>query len=329
MRANTKIRKGVAVFCAVLFLGVGVPAFSDLQSPVSDLTNAMDTFASSMSRSLPFNAGMGLNWSDAYIGRFFPSIPPRFGFGISGGFTTMDLDSFDGLLEMFGVAGDIAAMGNRLPLPGMMLEGRIGGFFLPFDVGVKIGHLPNWPGSFDMTHLIVGADIRYAVFEGNIILPTVSVGVGLNHLSGRVSRSTGNVGFGFEYDGANHVLDIAGPQMGLEWATNTLDFKVQVSRSILIITPYVGIGVSHGWSRVGYDLEGDVSGLAEAISSGLFAAIDIDDNSFRWERTVTGWSVRAFGGISFNIPLIRFDLTALWNMVDNNYGITMGVRFQI
>ena len=46
-------------------------------------------------------------------------------------------------------------------------------------------------------------------------------------------------------------------------------------------------------------------------------------------RNVNGWSIRTFGGLSINLPFVRFDITALWNMKDNNYGITMGTRLQL
>ena len=47
---------------------------------------------------------------------------------------------------------------------------------------------------------------------------------------------------------------ITRPTLSMEWETRVLDFKVQVSKTILFLTPYIGIGVSHGWPRVSYGL---------------------------------------------------------------------------
>ena len=334
MKMNGRIRSGVAIFCAVLFLGAVVPAFSQSSSTIDNLSNTMDAFAESMARSLPFNASMGLNWSDAYIGRFFPSIPPRFGVGIVGGFTTMDISPLGSLLDTFspGLSNDLFDWGG-FPIPGAMVEARIGGFFLPFDVGVKIGYLPNFPGTFDVDYFLVGADIRYALLEGNIILPTISVGVGFNHLSGGVGRSLGNE-FSVDYmdQYGSQTLRIGAPRLGVSWETTTLDFKAQVSRPILIITPYIGIGASLGWSRVAYGLDAEVRSTGDLdLAREVFKDynINIEGQRLMSEHETFGVNFRAFGGVSFNLPFVRLDLTGLWDIRDNNFGATLGARFQI
>jgi len=332
MKMNGRIRSKVGVFCAVFFLGVGVPAFSQASNNLEDLRDTMNSFADSMALALPFNASMGLNWSDAYIGRFFPSIPPRFGAGVAFGFTTMDISPFADLLEMFGFANTLPDWGG-FPIPGAIVEGRLGGFFLPFDMGVKLGFLPFNPGPLDrLDNFLVGADIRYAVLEGNIILPTISVGLGVNYLSGGVERRMNDVSFGFDAPGGGtDTLTINNPRLGVEWETVTLDFRAQISRSILIITPYLGFGASHGWSRVSYGVNnaGITSSTSDEDLREILESYGIDMGGFSSARDINGWSFRAFGGVSFNLPLIRFDVTGLWNMRDGNFGFTLGARFQI
>ena len=337
MKMNSSIRGKAAIFCTVLFLGLGTPSFLQAMPgmpSIESLTDAMDSFADSMALALPFNASMGLNWSDAYIGRFFPSIPPHFGAGVALGFTTMDIDPLRGLLGKFGFPDTLPDWGG-FPIPGAIVEGRLGGFFLPFDMGVKVGFLPFNPGPVDrLDNFLVGADIRYAVMEGNLILPTISVGVGINYLSGGIERGLDDVHLGFMGPEGADTLIITAPRLGVEWETVTLDFRAQVSRSILIITPYVGIGASHGWSRVSYGMDADIGSSyhsPEEVRAILRQmGIDTDGEAgFSSEREINGWSFRAFGGISFNLPLIRLDLTGLWNMRDGNFGVTLGARFQL
>jgi len=327
MKMNSMIRGKVAIVCTVLFLGVGVSAFSQEIPSLNDLTRTMETFAESMARSLPFNASMGLNWADAHIGRFFPAFPPSFGAGVSFGFTTMDNDPLANLLNGFlpGLSGDLLSWGG-FPIPGAMLEGRIGGFFLPFDVGVKIGWLPDFPGNFNVDYFIVGADIRYAVLEGNLILPTISVGVGANFLSGGVGRELDRIEF--NYGGAN-PLTIANPTLGINWQTTTIDFKAQVSRPLLIITPYLGVGASIGWTTVSYGLDTNITDMAMTNElREILGAMGIDLDGFSYSIREFGWGFRAFGGLSFNLPFIRLDLTGLWDF-GNNFGVTFGARFQM
>jgi len=347
MKSNGKIRGRAAVFCVVFFLGAGISRVNAEVPGLGDLARTMNEFAESMALALPFNASMGLNWSDAYIGRFFPSIPPSFGVGVSGGFTTMDFDAFGNLVDMFGqglgLSDEITSLGG-FPLPGVILEGRIGGFFFPFDMGVKVGFMPTSPGPFDrLNYFLVGADIRYALLEGGIILPAVSVGVGFNRLSGGVERGLGD-GVQFTYanpvTGTSHTLTVNDPTLGIDWSTSVIDFRVQVSRSLFIITPYLGFGASHGWSRVSYGLDADIDSddftpeELRAILAGFGIDSDLVDGGaglrgFSSEVPINGWSFRAFGGLSFNLPFVRLDLTGLWNIRDNNFGATLGARFQL
>jgi len=303
----------------------------------------MDDFASGMAVVLPFNAAMGLNWADAHIGRF-----PRFGVGISGGFTTLDFGPFSNLLDMLapGVSEQVTTWGG-FPLPGVILEGRLGGFFLPFDIGAKVGFLPTSPDAFDrLDYFSAGADIRYAVLEQGRIVPAISLGVGLNHLSGGVSRGLGDQSFTNTVDIAGtpvtQTINVTGPSLEIDWATTTIDLKAQISRSLAIVTPYIGFGASHGWSRVSYGLNaGDISSpdlpnldeLREVLGGFGIDTSQVDSvlSGFSSETSILGWGFRLFGGVSFNLPLIRLDLTGMWNLsVDApSYGVTLGARLQI
>jgi len=331
MRVDSNTRRKVAIFFVALFIGAGVPAFSQSVTSARELSNAMDNFAGGMARSLPFNATMGLNWSDAYIGRFFPSFPPRFGVGVVGGATTMDLAPIDGLLSAFGFDGELPSLMGRFPIPGVMVEARLGGFFLPFDLGFKIGSIPNVPGSIEVDYFIVGGDFRYALLHGRRILPTISVGVGFTHLRGGISTTLDQ---GFNVDlGSGRTVIVSDPRVGIDWSTSVLDFKVQASRSLLVVTPYVGLGLSHGWSRVSYGVDAGIAttGINEGQAREILGqyGIDLGTGGFSSEVGINGWSVRAFGGISLNLMVLRLDFTALYNFRDGNLGATIGARIQI
>ena len=330
MKKISKIRGKAVVLCAAFFLGVGAPAFSQA-STLDELTSVMDAFAESMALALPFNASMGLNWSDAHIGRLFPGLPPNFGVGVTGGFTTMNVGPIENLLSTFGFDEALPEIGG-FPLPGIMAEARIGGFILPFDIGFKFGFLPiNEIGFVEVDYFLVGGDFRYALLHGRRFLPTISVGAGFTHMRGGIGVSIDDTNFGFTFPGGSGILRIQNPRLGLEWSTSVLDFKAQVSRSLFIITPYVGLGASHGWSRVSYGVHADgidAGGYSLRDLSDFFG-IDIGETSMSSEVGVNGWSFRAFGGISLNLFVLRIDLTALYNFRDRNFGGTVGLRIQI
>jgi len=342
----------ILCLCAVIFLLIAMPVFSDFDLPefgLEDLKDKVDDFTDALAQSLPFNSTMGLNWSDAYIGQLF-ALPPHFGVGVSTGFTTMNFGCLNGLLEMFGVdLPDNVNIGG-FTLPGYTVEARIGGFILPFDIGVKFGYLHFTPDfingllstdipDFTMDYLLVGADIRYALIKGKTFPFKLSVGGGFNYLKGGISMPVpGMDELSFKIID-NRTLIIPTPTLGLNWETKSLDLKAQASIKVLVITPYLGLGASYAWSTAGYgitsqihviDDNGDPVDLSDVIESmGEFGLSNIDEDGFSSTKDVTGWSFRAFGGFSINLPFIKFDLTGMYDFISQCYGFTFGMRLQI
>jgi hypothetical protein len=134
------MQKKLKIFVTAAALAFTVVTLS-YSAQLKDLQNGVVDFSEKMAKSLPFNSSLGLNWSDAYIGKIFPSVPPHFGIGGSFGFTTMDLPALKTLAGQLGYGMPFTT--DRLFFPVYTLEGRLGGFFLPFDIGVKFGTLPS------------------------------------------------------------------------------------------------------------------------------------------------------------------------------------------
>jgi hypothetical protein len=161
------------------------------------------------------------------------------------------------------------------------------------------------------------------------------VGAGLNYLSGKFTGSKSLLSF--SAPGINRPLELSHLEVGLQWETLALDFKAQVSKSFLILTPYIGLGASHAWSQAGYKVEADVlpltadekSKINDALEAAGVEDIDFSGKGFATIFEETGWSFRVFGGLSVNMVLFRLDLTGLYNIVDRNYGVTLGGRFQL
>jgi hypothetical protein len=308
---------------------------------LAKLQEAAGDFSKALAQSLPFNATLGLNWSDAYIGKFFPSLPPHFGVGVALGYTTMDFEAFNGLVKQFNLSVPGGFDLGQMALPAYVTEARIGGFLLPFDVGLKFGAFENLgDSSAAVDYLLAGGELRYAVIDGkeSLVLPNVSVGVGLNYLSGSFTGSKSSLNFSLEPGILpNDVLPLTDLVVGLQWETLALDFKAQISKSFLILTPYIGFGASHAWSQAGYTVEATIPGLSGTQKSGINNAlqdaglegIDFGGKGFSTIFEETGWSFRTFGGLSVNLALFRLDLTGLFNFADSNYGVTLGGRFQL
>jgi len=370
-----KIGKILCLFTVVILL-LAIPAFSQTSS-LSDLQQTVDSFSDALAKSLAFNSTMGLNWSDAYIGKLI-ALPPHLGIGVTAGYTTMDFNSMNDLLDMFNVSlPDSLNMGG-FPLLGYTLEARLGGFLLPFDIGVKFGFLNLnsdtlngllQTDNLNMDYMLVGADIRYAIIGGKNNLKNseknngkngeknegkkggkntskketspfkLSIGVGYNYLTGGIGMSApGTTPLTFNFtDQANvsHTLNIPAPQLGLNWQTQSLDFKVQASLKIAFVTPYIGAGASYAKSSAGYLVTSNITVDGNPLDENTkqiiknFGITNIDDNGFSQINEVEGWSFRAFGGLSINASFFKFDLTGMYDFINQGYGITFGIRFQI
>jgi hypothetical protein len=321
-------------FVLGMALIAGTPLFS---LDLADLQKTAGEFSGALAKSLPFNAALGLNWSDAYIGQVFPSAPPHFGVGLALGYTTMEFEAFDDLMKQFDLSAPKALDWGQLAIPAYVAEARVGGFILPFDAGVKFGAFKGVGNDqAKVDYLLTGGELRYAIIDGNknLLLPNVSLGVGLNYLSGSFSGVKSTLDLPIPSSAPAQLSDL---RVGLQWETLALDLKAQVSKSFLILTPYAGLGASHAWSEAGYNVEANLQGLDAAKISAINAElqnkglkeIDFSGEGFSTILKETGWSFRVFGGLSVNIALFRIDLTGLYNFIDGNYGVTLGGRFQL
>lgn len=340
MTISVKKSLGIAILAAAL----AMPSFGQ---SLEDLQNGAESMSKALSAALPFNSTLGLTWSDAYIGQLL-GIPPHFGVGVSAGATTVKAEEMKTLLGVLGV--DMGAFPAVIPIPAAVAEARIGGFLLPFDIGVKGGYIPpelgktikDATGGLNLDYLAAGADIRFALLKGNILLPKLTLGAGINYMKGGLGTTiNGAQSFTFNDGAADHTIASTDPELGLSWETTTIDLKAQVSKGLLIFTPYAGLGASYGMSKAGYYVKSDITydgspitntqlqTIKDTLSQNNITPPDISATGISSYFANNGWAFRAFGGLSLNILVLRVDLTGLYNFSDGSYGGSLGVRFQI
>ncbi|MCL2832222.1 MAG: hypothetical protein FWD78_03545 [Treponema sp.] len=331
-------------FLLIFILIFAVFSAYAVDNPIDDLQKNVVDLSTTLAKSLPFNSALGLNWSDAYIGKFFPSLPPHFGVGGTFGVTTLDMPALKGVADLLGYQIPTnPLLTGKMIIPAWAAEARIGGLFLPFDVGVKFGTLPSIKMMgipYSMKYTMAGADIRWAVLDGksNLLLPNLSIGVGFNYLSGGIGAS---IGSDTSFDIAGKALTISKPQINLLWETKGIEAKAQISKQILILTPYIGVGAGYSWSQAGYDVKADTTYDGDPIDPDVKAVIKqyLTDNGLQ-QMTVAmdgissiikneAWNFRAFGGVSFNILILKLDLTLMYNLIDTQLGASLSARVQL
>ncbi len=320
------------------------------QTEIEDLQASFEGFTDSMSAVLPLNAAVGLTWSDAYIGHL-----PHFGVGVTGGAAFIPADEIKPLLADMGyeLPSELDSLG--IPLPAAMIEGRLGGIGLPFDIGVKFGFIPEAAqealaesaGDLSVDYLAFGADIRYSLIKERLLIPGVSVGAGFNYIKGGISTPIGgDQNFHYDDGSTDHYVKITNPDLGLTWESKSIDLKLQVSKSVLFLTPYAGLGAAYGFSSAGYSLDSDVlystddssyspitpaqqADLEAALAQGGIEAPDFSATGISYSAPADGWSFRAFGGFSVDLLALRLDLTAMYDFLAQTLAASAGVRIQL
>jgi len=321
-----------------------VPDFNQFEGIVSG-------FAEELAGNLPLAAAVGANWSDAYIGQLFPSVPPHFGLGLTVGGVVIGKETVKGLTEQFGTDLPPELRDYGLPLPIVVADARVGGFILPFDVGIKVGFIPQFVKdifpTYQVDYLAYGADVRYAILQDNVIIPDLIIGAGYTYLQGSVrvpidqNITIDNVPYN---DGTNHtdgVVTFADPNLGVNWKSSVIDLKAQISKDLLIFTPYFGMGASLAVSEAGagwystLTLNGVTTGQAavDQIKAGAAAygvdAPDLAPDGISSMVPANGWGYRFYGGTSINLFVVKIDLKGMYNLTTGNYGFDVGVRVQL
>ena len=269
-----------------------------------DFVDTFDSFAQDAAPSVPMLADVGLRWSDSYIGGF-----PLFGVGVSLGFVIVPVDDIEALfttLEM-GTPPDALKEAGGIPIPATAVEARIGGFILPFDIGIKAGYIPEaakeaMNDGVSVDYQMVGFDVRYRIVKEGLLMPEISVGGGYTRLEGMVATSVG--GSTVIDDSSGYTLTIDQSDVVFGWTSNVLDAHLQVSKNILfILRPYAGLGMSYGISEAGGGFQANITeNVADAFEHYEDTyGMEVDATGVEVYSEANGFAFRAYAGTSVEL----------------------------
>jgi hypothetical protein len=341
----------------IIVLLIMLISLSTVYTQVTDITpdeliGAFNEFSEEVANSLAFNSTVGLNWSDAYIGKF-----PNFGFGVTIGATTIPFEATDPITDLMNV--DLRSQFPSFfsdigfPFPAYTIDVRVGGFGIPFDMGFKLGMLPDDAKGtiqeelgLDLEYLLVGGDVRFALLENKGFRPDLSVGGGIYFLKNAYTIPD-LMGEGETIEIANvggiYDINLDNPDLNLEMKCWTIDTKVQASWKLFIIEPYLGLGASYARAYAGGGLltEGlsvydnlfgvtyDYDNLPPAIRSIIEGELgDLNPDGLDFGSDANGWSFRTFGGIALKIAVLYIDLNAMYNFTSKSIGASASIRLQ-
>lgn len=346
-----KKTKTLAAAFAVIALASASLYAADYKIPISEdkkteIANGLNAFAENILVAAPQAATQQNVWADAYIGKLFPSLPPHFGVGISLGGTKMDMKglkdaatAFEGMINDFvpdsgdssitdqlkGTV-DFGSIPDTFVMPTVSIDARIGGIFLPFDIGISAMMTnpslfsvdlsdPNsltsmsapmnfnafgFNGSAD--YLTLGIDIRYCVLDGGVILPKVSVGAGYNITKGSFGISSDKSG--------------VDANMNLSFNTQVIYVQAEVSKSIMIATVFGGAralvsntSTSWAWNINGTKSLGGNNLIISGEDSGSRNA-DTTSSTYqdgKWD--FSGVQPQLYAGVGFNFLVFQTSLS--------------------
>ena len=300
------------------------------QTSVNQLSNGLSSFVNNATASLPFAASAGTDWSNAYIGQLVDTDFPwvHLGVGVTAGATSIPTKAVNPLLESMGQS-DVSSLG----IPFSVFNIRLGGVYLPFDVGFKIGFLPSALTSangYSFNYSNLGFDVRYDLVKSDLWLPDVSVGGGLSYMTATVSGSYGNSS---SYsDGNGNTLMVSAPNMSLKLSSLEFEAKAQVSKTLVsILTPYLGLTASYGTAHAEASVNANVTTpVGQQPVSYWQKYIPGLSNSGYDQAIDTGvFGMKIYGGTSINIFVVKFDFQAMYSLFDGNYGGSAGIRIQL
>lgn len=288
-----------------LFIAVALSSTAFAQTQLEQFNTHLDNLASQLNKVIP-NAATEQNvYSDAWIGNFFPSVPMHFAAGIEFGLTKFDISELKEAANTL----HISSVPNTLLYPTIGVNGKIGGFFLPFDVGFsfftldtsKMGNLLN---GVNLNLFVIGGNFRYAILQGKGPLPKVSIGVGYYYSNGALGTNSNDSSIQMKYE------------------TQTLVAEAQVSKKLIFVTPFLGFRGIFVKSTTDYNWKSTIN-LGESASP-TYSGSGSQSVDFSKD-----FIPQVFGGVGLSLGLIQLDTNASYDFKNDIWNGGISVRFKL
>ena len=189
--------------------------------------------------------------------------------------------------------------------PTITIDAKVGGLFLPFDIGLSIMKIPNLSLSklgapVTVDFFTVGGSFRYAILQGNVVLPQLSIGLG-----GYYSKGYINVG----------ATDDS--YINTNFDSKIFFLETQLSKQFLFVTPFIGLRLAVSQANVSWDIKAASYTLAGG------ASYDFSENF------ADSMQPSLFGGVGFNFLFFQTTLAASYDMRYNVWGANVSFRAKL
>lgn len=306
--------KKLLCFMLVLSITFGAFAidFTDIEDAKDQAATALNDFTKGLSIYVP-NAALQQNvWASAYIGKLLPSVPPHFGGGATIGASVMDTELLSNIGSIINMPIDLKVA----PLPTVAIDARIGGIFIPFDLGVHGMIINDMSLKTGNTEILIsfktfGADIRVPVLQQNIILPNISIGASYTHSEG---------GLGISNSQENEINTTLGAN--IKYKTDIVALTAQISKQLLFLIPYGGLRV--GFQNGSYDWDTTFNADIQVVGNKTLTESGSIKKDFGKDAIFQG-----FFGIGLDFFVLQTTVGASYDFTNNIWAGSLSLRAKL
>lgn len=298
---------------------VNIKDYIPTDSPFTTAEDGLNDFCDVLVDVIPNSQTQQNVYAEAWIGKLFPGF--HFGAGVNAGVSALDVSSLKDAALALGVE-DAKDINDTLVFPTITVDARLGGIILPFDIGVtamsidtsKMGAIDESIDPVAIDFFTVGADIRYAIFQGGFMRPKWSVGAGFYYTKGGVD------------------VDDDSAKASLDFKSTTFMVNTQASIKLLCLVPFIGgralfsktsvdWKVKADWASIIADEADDYyDGVADALKWGILPS--------SFSGSSSGFSVypQVFGGIGLDLLFLNLTVSGSYDIASKIPSAAVSVR---
>lgn len=296
-----------------------IKGYIPTDKPFTVAENGLNDFCDDLADVIPNSQTQQNVYAEAWIGKIFPGF--HFGAGVNAGVSALDVSTLKDAALALGV-DDVKDINDTLVFPTITVDARLGGIILPFDIGVtamsidtsKMDSVDKAIDPVAIDFFTLGADIRYAIFQGGFMRPKWSVGAGFYYTKGGVD------------------VDDDTAKASLDFKSTTFMVNTQASIKLLCLVPFIGgralfsktsvdWKVNTDWASI-IAKEGDTyyDGVADALKWGILPS--------SFSGSSSGFSVypQVFGGIGLDLLFLNLTVSGSYDIASKIPSAAVSVR---
>ena len=296
-----------------------IKGYIPTDKPFTVAENGLNDFCDDLADVIPNSQTQQNVYAEAWIGKIFPGF--HFGAGVNAGVSALDVSTLKDAALALGV-DDVKDINDTLVFPTITVDARLGGIILPFDIGVtamsidtsKMDSVDKAIDPVAIDFFTLGADIRYAIFQGGFMRPKWSVGAGFYYTKGGVD------------------VDDDTAKASLDFKSTTFMVNTQASIKLLCLVPFIGGRALFSKTSVDWKVNADWARIIAKESDTYYEGVA---NALKWgilpssfSGSSSGFSVypQMFGGIGLDLLFLNLTVSGSYDIASKIPSAAVSVR---